>query len=288
MSMEDANGARNPKVNDLFTRAWRARGETTGSVLIAHGLGEHSGRYAHVAAFLNNAGWDVFALDHFGHGQSPGARGAMLSESHYLDNLGLAVDWARTHSRAGPFVLLGHSMGGGLSASFVRRNVRPLDGLILSSPALDPGLGGAQRALLGLLAPVAPNLRIPNGLNAQRLCRDPQVVKAYLADRPNHNRIAVRLVKFLADEGPRSLAAASSWPIPTLLVYAGADQLVNPQGCARFAASGSATIESQVYPAMDHEILNDPDKALVLARIAEWLKRFATSAPKANHQSASH
>ena len=107
-------------------------------VHITHGLGEHAGRYAHVAQRLNALGFAVRAHDHFGHGLSSGARGGLPNELRLVDDLALLIDDARATYPGLPVVLLGHSMGGLVAASFVARGVRPVDALVLSSPALSP------------------------------------------------------------------------------------------------------------------------------------------------------
>ncbi len=262
-----------PAVNDLYTRVWRTPSPAPqGSLLIVHGLGEHCGRYEHVAAHYTALGYDVFGFDHFGHGQSPGARGAMLHELHYLENLGLIVDWVRSEQRSARLIMLGHSMGGAVAARFVSVSMRPLEGLILSSPALDPGLNPMQRVLLAFLAPWAGGLRIPNGLKLEGVSHDPAVIKAYETDPLVHDKVAVRLVEFMVRHGPQTLAKAGQWAVPTLLLYAGADMLVSPAGSRAFAQAANDKVQAHCFEAMYHEILNEPDKAQVFERMDSWLR----------------
>ena len=111
----------------------------------------------------------------------------------------------------------------------------------MSSPALDAGLSVFQKLLLALGRTLAPNLCVSNGLNARYLSHDARVVKAYLADRLVHNRISPRLGQFISNSGPATVAAARNWVTPTLLMYAGGDRLVNPQGSQAFAANALAS-----------------------------------------------
>jgi len=146
-----------------------AAGSVVGTVQIVHGLGEHIGRYAALARALNAAGWHVAGHDQRGHGRSGGARGTLAHPQALLHDLSAVIDHLRG---AGRHVLLGHSLGGLVAARFVAESTgadadaerwsRDVDGLVLSSPALDAGLGAAQRALLALLSPVAPGLRLGN------------------------------------------------------------------------------------------------------------------------------
>ncbi|HEY1226301.1 MAG TPA: alpha/beta fold hydrolase, partial [Ramlibacter sp.] len=199
----------------LALREWPATSAVPLALVhITHGLGEHAGRYAHVAKRLNALGFVVRAHDHFGHGLSSGARGGLPHDLRLVDDLALALDDARAAYPGLPVVLLGHSMGGLVAASFVARGVRPVDALVLSSPALSPTLSGAQKGLIAVLSRLAPNLRVGNGLDAQDLSHDPAVAPAYLSDPLNHDRIGARLARFMADEGAQVMAAAPHWPVP--------------------------------------------------------------------------
>ncbi|HTH10677.1 MAG TPA: lysophospholipase, partial [Acidovorax sp.] len=188
-----------------------------GTVLLVHGLGEHVGRYDHVARRLNDWGFAVRGYDQYGHGESGGPRGGLTSDQRLLDDLGDLVDATRARMPAGhPLVLLGHSMGGLVAARFVALHLRPVDALVLSSPALDPGLNAVQKLLVATLPRIAPNLRVGNGLDAQYLSHDPAVAAAYLADPLCHDRISARLARFIAEGGPATVARAAHWSVPTL------------------------------------------------------------------------
>ena len=248
-------------------------------VLLVHGLGEHAGRYAHAAAQLNAWGFAVRGYDQHGHGESGGLRGALPSPTRLLDDLATVVDHTRlavrrhadSHSQV-PLVLLGHSLGGLVAARFVALGLRPVDGLVLSSPAFDAGLSAFQKWLLATLPTIAPNLRVGNGLKTQFISRDPAVVAAYRQDKRVHGRIGVTLARFIADTGPATVADAPEWAVPTLLMFAGADRLVNPAGSAAFAAAASqAVVTPHRFDAMYHELFNEPERAEVFAVLQRWL-----------------
>ena len=96
--------------------------------------------------------------------------------------------------------------------------LRPLDGRVLSSPALDLDMNALQRGLLALLHPLVPDLRMGNGLQPAAISRDPAVVQAYIRDPLVHNRITPRRVRFVRDAGAAVLACAPRWRTPTLLL----------------------------------------------------------------------
>ena len=246
-----------------------------GVVIVVHGLGEHAGRYDYVARHLNAWGFAVRGYDQCGHGESGGPHGSLNTDTRLLDDLVDMVDSTRALLRKDtPLILLGHSMGGLVVGQFVAQAMRPVDAVVFSSPAFDPGLSGFQKMLLAVVPRVLPNLRVHNGLNAQYLSHDPAVVAAYKADPLVHNRISGRLARFIANAGPQILAAAAQWKVPTLLMYAGDDRLVNPQGSRRFAAAApKGKVKSVCFDAMYHEIFNELDAAPVFVTLQRWLDR---------------
>jgi alpha-beta hydrolase superfamily lysophospholipase len=256
--------------------------ESRGTVLVVHGLGENIGRYTHVAAHLNRCGYTVVGYDQRGHGSSEGLRGALARPDSLLADLALVIDEVRA-THPGPLLLLGHSMGGLVTARFVAGGLdgatmpvwfRPVDALVLSSPALDAGMTVAQKLLLSLVGPLAPNLALGNGLKPAWISRDPAVVQAYIANPLVHDRITPRLARFIVDGGEFVRANAARWTLPTLLLYAGSDRCVAPAGSAAFAAVAPKNVVTcQVFPTLFHEIFNEPEQAEVFAALTGWLDR---------------
>lgn len=261
-------------------------------VLMVHGLGEHAGRYEGVAQRLLDWGFAVRAYDQRGHGESGGARGALPYEAALLDDLAEVIDETRLlcmrlPQAAGaldrrmpplPLILLGHSLGGLVAARLLALKSRAVDGLVLSSPALDAGLSGAQKLLLAVMPGVAPDLCVGNGLDARYLSHDAHVVHDYLADRRVHDRISPRLGKFIATAGPATIAAAANWNTPTLLMYAGDDRLVKPAGsrvfaemAARSPAVKAGMVTAQRFDGLYHELFNEADAEPVFDTLKAWL-----------------
>lgn len=244
-----------------------------GVVILVHGLGEHAGRYDPLARRLNEWGFAVRGYDQYGHGESGGPRGGLPDDNRLLSDLADIIDSTRVRMNKGtPLILIGHSLGGLVASRFVALNVRPVEALVLSSPALDAGLNALQKLLVTLLPKLVPNLQVNNGLNATFISHDPAVVHAYQIDKLVHDRISARLARFIAEAGPATLAAAPKWKVPTLLMYAGADRLVNPQGSAAFAvAAPKQVVTSRCFDAMYHEIFNELDAAPVFDTLKTWL-----------------
>ena len=250
-----------------------------GTVLLVHGLGEHMGRYDALAQDINRWGFAVRGYDHYGHGQSQGQPGTLPSDTRLLDDLAEMVDATREHmarsmAPGAPLILLGHSLGGLVAGRFVALNLRSVDALVMSSPALDPGLSPVQKLLLATLPRIAPNLCVSNGLDTRYLSHDDAVAQAYRADRYCHDRVSGRLARFIADAGPASVAQAARWTVPTLLLFAGSDRLVNPAGSRAFAAAApQSMVTVQAFEPLYHEIFNEaePARREVLAVLRGWL-----------------
>ena len=274
-------------------------------VLIVHGLGEHAGRYQHVAHQLMRWGFMVRAYDQRGHGESGGARGALPLDNTLLDDLAEVVDFSRerclqlinaagaTNEGPGhtgppplpPLILMGYSLGGLVASRFVALDMRLVEGLVLCSPALDAGLGTLRKLVLAAVHRVAPALCVPNGLNAAYLSHDPEVVRQYRADPLVHKKMSARLARFVLESGPPTIEAAARWRIPTLLMYAGADRLVNPAGSRAFAsraagpgvAPGLVTV--RCFEHLYHELYNELEADAVFDTLKAWLDiRFPSAA----------
>lgn len=270
----------------LQLREWAPPGPARGTVLVVHGLGEHIGRYAPLAGELNRAGWQVLGYDQRGHGASAGARGFIPDDDSLLRDLARVVQSVQATPRTGPLVLLGHSMGGAVAARFVAATLaaspappwqaaaRAVDALVLSSPALDVGLGPLRRLQLALGAALLPGVALGNGLQPTWISRDPQVVRAYIDDPLVHDRITPRLARFIVAAGTQVRAQAAAWRLPTLLLWAGADRCVAPGGSAAFAASAAASghLQARCFAELAHEIFNEPERAVVVAELLRWLE----------------
>ena len=275
--------------DNLAVQDWPVAGHEgalRGVVLIVHGLGEHAGRYDHVARQLNDWGFAVRGYDHYGHGDSAGVRGTLPYDNRLIEDLADVVESTRGRMDVNvPLLLLGHSMGGLIAARYVSLmsltrgmagvNARfkpPLNGLILSSPALDAGLGFFQKLLLATVARAAPNLTLRNGLDSQYISHDPAVIAAYQNDPLVHDRISGRLARFIAETGPEVVAQAGQWTLPTLLMYAGQDKLVNARGSKAFEqAAPHSVVTSKCFPNLYHELFNEVHRAQVFEQLCKWL-----------------
>ena len=140
-------------------------------------------------------------------------------------------------------------------------------------------MSAVQKVLVAALPAVAANLCGNNGLDPRYLSHDAAVVAAYRTDPLVHPKISARLARFIATAGPATVAAAADWRVPTFLLYAGADHLVNSAGSRAFAAAAASprvrpgTLSVQGFESLYHEIFNEAPAGAVAVRAAlkAWL-----------------
>ena len=254
-------------------------GSAKALVLLVHGLGEHMGRYQHVAFALQQAGYMVIGYDHVGHGLSSGKRGDTDTPDQLTEHLQHMAKEVKSLHTGLPLVLLGHSMGGLVVQRAAASDRSLADAVVMSSPALATFANAFQKLLLATLPKWLPHLRVDNGLKLEGLARDAQVVRDYKHDRLVHPLISASLGAWIVQEGIKAVQQAEQWQVPSLLLYAGQDKLVNPQGSADFSKRASAEIlQSHCFNVMYHEIFNDPEKQVVLQKLVHWLDaRYASA-----------
>ena len=251
------------------------------SIVFMHGLGEHCGRYTHLADYFCTRGFAVRTYDLRGHGKSSGKRGDIPHQDSLLDDAQQVMhDWqASCPTSVTRQLLLGHSMGGLFAAKFALSKMCDLHGLILSAPALAIYMNFVERSLLKVLSSVAPSLTLSNGLKTQYLSHDPKVVASYLADALVHDRISARLLNSMLTTMHDVFTHASSLDLPTLLLVAGQDKLVDSTGSLRFAqASSENHLRLCTYENLYHEIFNELDTKAVFDDVGIWLDELPMQA----------
>ena len=251
------------------------------SIVFMHGLGEHCGRYTHLADYFCTRCFAVRTYDLRGHGKSSGKRGDIPHQDSLLDDAQQVMhDWqASCPTSVTRQLLLGHSMGGLFAAKFALSKMCDLHGLILSAPALAIYMNFVERSLLKVLSSVAPSLTLSNGLKTQYLSHDPKVVASYLTDTLVHDRISARLLNSMLTTMHDVFTHASSLDLPTLLLVAGQDKLVDSTGSLRFAqASSENHLRLCTYENLYHEIFNELDTKAVFDDVGIWLDELPMQA----------
>jgi alpha-beta hydrolase superfamily lysophospholipase len=255
----------------LLLRHWPvAGGEPWASLLLVHGLAEHSGRYEHVGAQLANAGIDAHAFDLRGFGASGGRRASVDRWSQLHDDVEERLAAIRSVAPSRPLVLYGHSLGGLICLGYVLDGRSRPDLLVLSAPAISARLPRWQRVMAVVLRRLAPGTMIRNAFDAEVLSRDPSVGERYVADPLNQHRTSVRFGHAAFGEQARVGIALDRLSIPTLVVHGGDDRLVPTESSERLEDRQGVT--RRVYPGLRHETHNEPDGAKVVEETIGWIR----------------
>jgi acylglycerol lipase len=263
-------GARGVKI---AWRAWLPDGEPRAVLVIAHGAGEHIGRYEHVAARLVSERYAVYGLDHRGHGLSEGPRALVDRLNYTVSDLDHFVALAAGEHPAQDVFLLGHSMGGCISVQYAIAHQDRLRGLLLSGPlaALDAA-PAPVRVLASVLSALTPKLPL-FAVDPSLVSRDPAVVKAYVDDPlVYHGKLPVRTISELAGAVASFPARVGPITIPTLIMYGTEDKLAPPAGSVMLSERIAATDKTLIpYDGLYHEILNEPEQRQVMDDMCAWL-----------------
>jgi alpha-beta hydrolase superfamily lysophospholipase len=258
----------------LFRRAWMPPTPRR-ALAIVHGFAEHSGRYDHVGAWFSTRDCAVHAYDQRGHGRSDGVRGHVDTFSRLLDDLEAFLDVVRREHPEQPLFLLGHSMGGLVTAALLAERKPDLLGAIVTGPALALGTGVSRTKLrlARVLRRFAPTMRLGAGISSDDLSRDPEVVKAYDEDPLVFRHATAVLGAELLDAAVRIGAAGVQVRAPMLLLHGEADRICPPQGTRSFHSQlRGAGHRLRVYPRLRHEILNEPEQEQVFEDVLAWIE----------------
>ncbi len=246
------------------------------ALLISHGLGEHCGRYSHMAAYFVEHGVAVFALDHQGHGRSGGKRGHVRRFGDFSADLEQFRRMIEDEFPSLPVVLFGHSLGGLIAFDYALSFQQNIKALILSAPSLGLRMKvpAWQKKAAAALLPLMPSLTLNNGLDAAWLSHDPEVVNAYRTDPLVHPKISLSLYFGMTEAAERCLRSAAELKLPFLLIVGSEDPIVSYE-TAHEAFERIASIEKKeaVFPKTLHETHNDFVKQQEFETIRQWLDK---------------
>ena len=258
----------------LAYRTWEPP-TSRATIVVVHGLGEHSGRYTEFAERMAGYGMSTFAMDLRGHGLSDGRRGHVPSFDVFLQELDRfrreVEGLADFHV---PMFLLGHSLGGLVALRYQEEYNTRFEGAIIISPWLATAMSvprwkaNAAQALSKLL----PALPFNAGIRPEHVSRDPGIVEAYRADPLVHDRVTPRFFSEVSAAMGLALQRSDRIQEPLLFMAAGDDRLVDTERSLRFARSLTAPdLTVKVYPGHYHELLNELDRASIHREIRDWI-----------------
>ncbi|WP_249716352.1 alpha/beta hydrolase [Paenibacillus sp. J31TS4] len=258
----------------MHARLWPGKADTVRAVVgIVHGMGEHAGRYEHVADFLTGEGFAVLAFDQRGHGRTEGLRGHAPSYEALLEGIDRMLEEADKRFPGVPRFLYGHSMGGNVTLNYLLRRKPALTGAIVTGPwlklAFDPPAG---MVVIGrLLEKVYPRFLNNRPMNAEHLTSDPEMKKRYYGDPLGHGKISAGFYFGMRRAGEWALAHADELTVPLLVMHGGDDKVTSQAASRAFAERAGSLCTYVDWPGFRHELQNETRRAEVLGRMLEWL-----------------
>ena len=260
----------------LHWQKWLPDNDPKAIILLVHGYAEHAGRYQYFAEHCVGRGYAVFAVDHWGHGRSEGTPGYVPDFSVFHDGVDQLFARAKQDFPQLPVMLVGHSMGGLISATYLLANQSKFSACVLSGPAVKAAEEPSAflKAISGFLSRFFPKLGVleldPNGVS-----RDPQVVADYLADPLVYNgKMGARLAAEMLANMTQIQKKAGQISLPMLLLHGEKDSLAAAEG-SKFLDSHISSSDKKliIYPELFHEIFNEPEKDVVLNDMTDWLDK---------------
>ena len=263
---------------------WSNRTPPRGLLQIAHGMGEHLGRYQTLIEELVHAGLIVYGNDHRGHGRTarlPSELGDFGSGGFNLlveDMVRLSL-LARDENPNQPLILFGHSMGSFAAQQYVLKHSDLIAGLVLSGSGILDGL-----AQLGRSAQPGENFLNASFMPARTpfdwLSRDPGVADAFMRDPLCFGKLQPASMKSFLGVARRLANPCRLRGIRRALpiyLFSGSEDPVGQQLAGvrtlmgRYRSAGLPNISHHFYPGGRHELLNEVNSNEVRTDLLLWI-----------------
>jgi alpha-beta hydrolase superfamily lysophospholipase len=241
---------------------------------IVHGMGEHMGRYSHVAEMLISEGYAVIGFDQRGHGRTEGKRGHVPAYELLLEGVDYILAEARSNYPGTPLFLYGHSMGGNLTLNYLLRRQPDIDGAIVTGPWLKlafkpPSL---QAAIGKVIEKIYPKYTNSRPMVAEHLTSDPEMIERYVKDKLGHGQITARFYFGVHKAGNWALEHAKELKVPLLLMHGGDDRVTSIHASKQFAEHTKLFTNWREWPGFKHELHNETGREEVFAVIRDWIE----------------
>ena len=264
--------------NELFFQTWTPE-KIRGTLVITHGLAEHSECYHPLAKILSEDGWQVLAWDMRGHGRSEGKRGFAPDIASFVEDFGCFLREAKRLTAGGleDLILFGHSLGGLVTTRYLETREQQYGALVLSSPAF--GLSIPVPKFKEKLARIAvnwiPKLTMHNEIKYTDLTHDEAVLKSYQQDNLRHDKISPGVFLTMVSNFPLALQDVEALDKPVLMQLAGDDRLVSVVASRTlFDALPNKKSQLIVYPESFHEVYNDLEREKATADLKKFINPY--------------
>jgi len=261
-----------------YVRGWEPDNAPKAAIGFVHGLGEHIGRFEHVAKALTDAGYVMVGFDLRGHGRTSGTRGHVPSLDAAMQDVRRLLQLLAEKYPNLPQFLYGHSLGGLFTLTYAIQYGSNLKGVIVSDAGLrSPLLDQKAKVLMAkVLGSFLPAMTIPTALDPATISRDPEVVQKYIDDPLVHDKTSLGLAKASMTAIDLCFAHAKEFAPPLLMMHGKADKLTYASGSEEFtklASEMNKDVTLKLWDGLYHEIHNEPEKADVFRFMIEWLNK---------------
>ena len=260
---------------NIYYQGWLPDGDVKAVLLIVHGLGEHCGRYMNVVNYFVPLGYAIYGLDHIGHGKSDGGREVVDRFEDFTYTLTIYLNMVKGWQPGKPIILLGHSLGGLIAVYYLLDHQAAFRGAVISAPLIKVAnnISPLTITMGKILSVITPKAGIV-ALDVTGISRDPEVVKTYVNDPlVFHDKTPARLAAEGLKAMQRVAAEVRKITLPFITLQGSADRLVDTGGAQMLydkASSKDKTIK--IYEGFYHEVFNEPERAIVLKDVEDWLK----------------
>jgi alpha-beta hydrolase superfamily lysophospholipase len=256
----------------IFASEWKPDRPANGVIVLVHGIGEHIGRYEHVAKMFADNQYAFISSDLIGHGKSGGQRGHADSFDDFYDQITWMLQEAVIRYPALPVFLYGHSLGANLVLRYIEQMMPPVAGAIVTSPALEVTRVPPVKLAIGkLMYRLYPRFSMTNSLDTTGLSHDENVVNAYLNDPLVHPRVSARLGLDLIGSSKLINDQRAAIKIPLLILHGELDRLVKVTSTREFVGQMDGRVKYFEIPGGFHELHNEPDKQEIFNIWLKWL-----------------
>lgn len=246
-------------------------------LILQHGFGEYVERYltSHYEMIpkVVAAGFEVRALDFYGHGRSPGERGIVdvtKAVQHHLEVRKRAAE------RGLPVFLFGHSLGGMVTSGSVSASSDGVAGVVLSGPAFAAPLTGLGQSALKLVASIIPSWQVPMPrAPLEELCHDQEQVRILMEDPMKHKgKISFLVASTAVTVCNEIWDKVGTWTAPTLAIHGTADSRAQYQLCNTLIDK-IASQDKELYSVDGgyHELFNALEPRETFQHVLDWLHR---------------
>ncbi len=257
----------------LFAAHWPVK-RPVAVIALAHGQGEHIGRYAHVAEWYNAHDVAVVGFDQQGHGRSEGIRGHVKNLDALLDDIGLLLEKTQELYPDTPLFLYGHSMGGNLVLNYSLQRTPALTGLIATSPWIQLAFEAPViKVLVGkMLRRFLPTLTLPTNVAAHFISQDKKVVDAYKNDPLVHDKISAAAGIALMEGAEWLNTYSGVVTVPLLLLHGTGDKIISSKATKAFFSRLAGDVTHHEWPGLYHELHNEKEQKEVFEYTFKWMK----------------